>query len=60
MSSDELLIFSGMFLLLFGFTQSWLVLGGAASCLSTAIKHRRLARKAAPKAAVAVEPETTS
>lgn len=60
MSSDELFIFSVMFLLLFVFTQSWFVLGGAATCLSTALKHRRLARKETPKAAVAVQPETTS
>jgi len=60
MSSHELFIFSAMFLLLFVFTQSWFVLGGATSCLSTAIKHRRLAREAASKAAVAVQPETAS
>jgi hypothetical protein len=60
MSSNELFAFSGMFLLLFAFTQSWFVLGGAATCLSTAIKHRRLARKAAFKAAVAVQPESTT
>ncbi len=53
MSSDELFIFSVLFLLLFVFTQSWFVLGGAASCLSTAFKHRRLARKAATAAQVA-------
>jgi hypothetical protein len=44
MSSEELFIFSAFFVLLFVFTQSWFVLGGAATCLSTAIKHRRLAR----------------
>ena len=40
MSSEELSIFSAFFVLLFVFTQSWFVLGGAATCLSTAIKHR--------------------
>jgi hypothetical protein len=60
MSSDELFIFSAFFLLLFVFTQSWFVLGGAMSCFSTAIKHRRLAQKETSKAAVAVQPETTS
>jgi hypothetical protein len=60
MSSDELFVYSGMYLLLFAFTQSWFVLGGATSCLSTAIKHRQLARKAASKVAVAVQPETAS
>jgi hypothetical protein len=59
MSSDELFIFAAFFLLLFVFTQSWFMLGGAATCLSTAIKHRRLAQKAASKAAVAVQPEPT-
>jgi hypothetical protein len=60
MSSNELFAFSGMFLLLFVFTQSWFVLGGAATCFSTAIKHRRLARKATFKAVVAVQPESTT
>ena len=60
MSSDELFIFSAMFLLLFVFTQSWFVLGGATSCLSTAIKHRRLVRETASKTAVAVQSETAS
>lgn len=60
MSSDELFIFSAMFLLLFVFTQSWFVLGGAATCLSTAIKHRRLAQQASSKGVAAVQPETTS
>jgi hypothetical protein len=60
MSSDELFISSAMFILLFVFTQSWFVLGGAATCLSTAIRHRRLARKEASTPPVAVRPETTS
>jgi len=44
MSSVELLGFSGLFVLLFTFTQSWFVLGGAIGCLSIAWKHQRLAR----------------
>jgi hypothetical protein len=60
MSSDELFIFSAMFLLLFVFTESWFVLGGATTCFSTAIKQRQLARKAASKAAVVIQPETIS
>jgi len=62
MSSGELFVFSGMYLVLFAFTQSWFVLGGAATCLSTAIKHRRLARKAAinTNTVIAVQPESTA
>jgi hypothetical protein len=60
MSSDELFIFSAMFLLLFVFTQSWFVLGGAATCFSTAIKQRRLARKTASQGVVVIQPETSS
>jgi len=59
-SSDELFIFSALYALLFVFTQSWFVLGGAATCFSTAIKHRRLAQKAASKAPVTIQPEVTS
>lgn len=60
MSSNELFVFSGMYLVLFAFTQSWFVLGGAATCLSTAIKHYRLSRKTAINAAIAVQQESTS
>jgi hypothetical protein len=60
MSAHELLVFSAMFLLIFVFTQSWFVLGGAATCLSTALKHRRLAQREASKATVALQPETSS
>jgi hypothetical protein len=60
MSAHELFVFSAMFLLLFVFTQSWFVLGGALTCLSTALKHRRLAQKEASKAVVALQPETPS
>jgi hypothetical protein len=59
-SSGELFIFSALYSLLFVFTQSWFVLGGAATCLSTAIRHRRLARKAASKAPASVQPQATS
>ena len=47
MSACELLTFSGLFFLLFVFTQHWFMLGGATACLSTALKHRRLTRRLA-------------
>jgi len=60
MSSTELFTFSGLFLVLFAFTPSWFVLGGATSCALTAIKQRRLARRVAAKALTAIQPQTTS
>lgn len=45
MSSVELLAFSGSFGVLFIFTPSWFLLGGALACLGIALKHRRLANK---------------
>jgi len=45
MSSLECLAFSGLFLVLFIFTRSWFILGGATGCFSLAVKHRRLASK---------------
>ena len=45
MSAVELLAFSGLFGLALVFTQSWFVFGGAVSCLVTASKHLKLARK---------------
>ena len=59
-SANELFVFSALYLLLFVFTQSWFILGGATTCLSTALKHRKLARRAASRAALAVRPETSS
>jgi len=53
MSSFELLAFSGLFSVLFLFTRSFFVLGGAAACLSVAGRHWRLAQKH-----LAVQPET--
>jgi hypothetical protein len=47
MSAVELAAFAGVYCVIFLFTQSWFVLGGAASCLSHARKHFVLARKAA-------------
>jgi hypothetical protein len=55
-SSIELFCFSALYAILFVFTQSWFVLGGAASCLSTAIKHRRWAHKGVAKAPVGLPP----
>lgn len=60
MSANELFIFSAMFMLLFVFTQNWFILGGAATCFSTALKHRRLAKKESSKAVVALQSETPS
>lgn len=45
-SASELFAFSGLFFLLFVFTPSWFILGGAVGCLSTAMKHWRLQRLA--------------
>jgi hypothetical protein len=49
MSACELFAFSALFFLLFVFTQHWFVLGGAAGCLRTALKHLRLARSTAKR-----------
>ena len=43
-SSIEMLSFAGMFLVLFAFTGSWFILGGAMSSLSISAKHSKLAR----------------
>jgi hypothetical protein len=43
MSSIEFFAFSGLFSVVFLFTGSWFVLGGAMACLSVAVKHWRLA-----------------
>lgn len=56
MSSAESLLFSALYLILFAFTLSWFILGGAIGCLSVAAKHRSLSRKcvaSAPNAAQA-------
>jgi len=45
LSSTESLVFGGFFLILFIFTGSWFVLGGAVGCVSLGIKHWRFARK---------------
>lgn len=52
MSSVEILGFSILFGVLFMFTSSWFVLGGAVSCFFLALKHRRLANKCLAKTAV--------
>ena len=44
MSSLECVAFSGLFGVVFLFTGSWFVLGGAVACLSLGAKHLRLAR----------------
>jgi hypothetical protein len=57
MSATELITFSGVFFLLFVFTQDWFMLGGAASCLSTAEKHRRLVHKLSSSAVGSAQPQ---
>jgi hypothetical protein len=47
LSSLEISAFAVLLLVLFVFTSSWFVLGGAAACLSLAGSHRTLARRAA-------------
>jgi hypothetical protein len=42
-SSWECFAFSGFFLMLFLFTGSWFILGGAVGCISLGVKHRKLA-----------------
>ena len=44
-SSWECFAFSGFYLVLFIFTRSWFILGGAVACFSLGVKHRRLAGK---------------
>jgi hypothetical protein len=50
MSAVEMLTFSGLFLLLFVFTQNWFTAGGAFGCSVTALKHWRLAQKGGSRA----------
>ena len=45
LSALELLVFAGMFTVLFLFTGSWFLLGGTLGCLSIAQTHWRLARR---------------
>ena len=45
MSAVDSLVFSGLYLVLFAFIQSWFIFGGVVVCLSVAVKHFRLARK---------------
>ncbi len=54
-SSIDMLTFSGLFLVVFVFTHSWFVLGGAFACGSVAAKHWRLANKHVPTVAVGNE-----
>ncbi len=57
MSAVELSTFAGLFALTFVFTQSWFALGGSLSCLVTAGKHLKLAKRlpsALPKGSVLV------
>ncbi len=54
-SAIDMLTFSGLFFVVFVFTQSWFVLGGAFACGSLAAKHWRLANKHVPTVAVSAE-----
>ena len=56
MSSLECFAFSVLFLVLFIFTRSWFILGGAIGCFSLAIKHRKLARKLRSSLTTVVQP----
>jgi len=58
-SSWECFAFSGSFLVLFPFTGSWFILGGAVGCLSLGVKHRRLATKVHANLAGASQPQQT-
>ena len=60
MSSWECFAFSSVCLVLFIFTSSWFILGGATGCFSLGLNHRRLASKvAASLARAAQSPEGT-
>jgi hypothetical protein len=52
-SAVDALVFSGLYLVLFAFTESCFIFGGVVVCLSLAVKHRRLARKWSAAATVA-------
>jgi hypothetical protein len=59
-SSVEWFAFSGLFLILFAFTQSWFILGGATACFFLGANRRRLARRSTTKVAGATQsPEET-
>jgi hypothetical protein len=45
LSAVELGAFAALFAVLFVFTRSWFVLGGSLACVSTCLKHRRLASR---------------
>ena len=46
LSAVELLSFTVVYAVIFAFTESWFVLGGAFACGSLSLNHRLLARKA--------------
>lgn len=53
-SSFDLYVFSGLFALLFAFTQDWFFLGGTLGCLGAGNQQRQLARKQESRAAAKV------
>lgn len=54
-SSWECFAFSCLFAILFTFTRSWFILGGAFGCFSLGVKHRRLASKLRANLATATQ-----
>ena len=52
-SATELLVFAGFYAVLLVFVPTWFLLGGVASCVTTALKHYRLARQALLTAPIA-------
>jgi hypothetical protein len=58
MSSWECFAFSALFAVLFVFTRSWFLLGGAIGCFSLGINHRKLAGKQQTTLATRTQPTT--
>ena len=60
-SAFDLFSFAGLYAVLFAFTQSWFIAGGAFGCLNIGRKHLQLAAKHKPtEAGAAVKAATTS
>ena len=58
-SATDLIAFAALYLVLFGLLQNWFFLGGAATCLSTALKHLRMVRKLQTADATQVQSQPT-
>jgi hypothetical protein len=59
-SAAELFVFSALYIALSAFTLSWFVLGGAATCLFTGVKHTLLAKAARTKPVAPAEMQVTA